>query len=193
MFVSLSRTSFVRILREVLWGWSIHTCDDNVITLIWLQCHLIDGTELLLSEDLDFVGVDDLWCDGRVDTGSLDSNDEVTAVLDEHSSVEAENTGLIWLSDIGEDDINHRYEHSVLLGMSGILNNGDDICTLLSHVDEIATDTLGEFNSVYGSLWANHIGDMGHGGTSCGSDVEDLAARLDVDVVTSTADTSGNL
>ena len=154
MFCSLSLTSLV-VLREVLGGWPIHTCDDNVIALIGLQSHLIDGTELLLSEDLDFVGVDDLWGDGRVDTGSLDSDDEVTAVLDEHSSVEAENTGLIWLGDIGKDDIDHRYEHSVLLGMSGVLNNGDDICTLLSHVDEITTDTLGELNSVDGSLWAD--------------------------------------
>ena len=56
------------ILGEVFWSGSVHACDNNVITLIRLQGHLLDRAELLLAEDLDLVGVDDFWGEGRVNT-----------------------------------------------------------------------------------------------------------------------------
>jgi predicted xylose isomerase-like sugar epimerase len=59
----------------------------------------------------------------------------VASVLNEHSGIHSQNTGLIGLSNISEDNIDHRHEHSVLLGMSGILDNWDDVGALLSHVD----------------------------------------------------------
>jgi len=113
-----------------------------MITLIGLKSHLLDRAELLLSQDLHFLGVDDFWCDGRVDTCCLNGKDEVASVLDEHGCVHAENTGLIWLSNISENHVAHRHQHSVLLGVSSILNNGDDIGSLFSHVDEVTADSL---------------------------------------------------
>ena len=72
------------VLREILGSWSVHTSDDNVISFIGFEGHLIDRSEFLLSQDLNFVSVDNLWCDSRVDTRGLNSNDEVSSVLDEH-------------------------------------------------------------------------------------------------------------
>lgn len=164
-----------------------------MITLIRLEGHLIDGAEALLSKDVDFVGVDDFWGDSRVDTGGLDGDDEVTTVLDEHGGVESENTGLIWLGDIGEDDIDHRHQHSVLLRVSGILDNGDDIGSLLGHVDEVTSDSLGELNGVDGALGSDDVRDMGNGSAGGSTDVKDLAAGLNVDLIATTGDTSSEL
>jgi len=155
--------SLIVVLGEILGGRSVHACHDNVIALIRLECHLVDGAELLLSQDLHFVGVNHLGRGGGVDARCLDGDHEVAAVLHEHGGVESKNTGLIGLGDIGEDDIAHRHEHSVLLGVTGILNNGDDVGALLGHVDKVATDTLGELHSVNGTLWTNKVGHVGHG------------------------------
>jgi hypothetical protein len=48
------------VLREVLWGRSVHTADNDVITLIGLEGDSFDGAELLLSELFNLLGVDDL-------------------------------------------------------------------------------------------------------------------------------------
>jgi hypothetical protein len=181
------------VLWEVLGCWSVHARHDNVVTLVRLQGHLIHGAELLLAQDLHLVGVNHFGWQGGVDAGGLDGDDEVASVLDEHRGVEAENTGLIWLSHIGEDHVNHGHEHSVLLGVSGVLNNGDDICALLGHIDEVTADTLGELDGVDGALGADQVGHVGHGGARGSADVENLAARLHVDVVTTTADAGGEL
>jgi len=180
-------------LWEVLWGGSEHSGDDYVITLIGLEGHLVNGAEALLSEDVNFVSVDDFWGDGRVDTGGLDSNNEMATVLDEHGGVKSENTGLIWLGDIGEDDIDHRHKHSVLLRVSGVLNNGDDIGSLFSHVDEVTADSLGEFDGVDSALGSDNVRNMGHGSARGSTDVKDLHAWGNVDLVTTTGDTSSEL
>lgn len=164
-----------------------------MIAFIGLQSHLVDGAEALLTEDLDLVGVDDLGGGSRVNTRGFDSNNEVSAVLDEHASVEAENTGLIGLGDISEDHVAHRHEHAVLLGVTSVLNNRDDIGTLLSHVDKVTADTLRELDSVDGTLGSDQVRHVGDGSARGSTDVQNLAARLDVDVVTSTADASGQL
>ena len=72
----------------------------------------------------------------------------MASVLDEHASVETEDTGLIGLGDISEDNVNHGHDHSVLLGVTSILNDGDHICALLGHIDEVTTTTLGELDSI---------------------------------------------
>ena len=43
--------------------------------------------------------------------------------------VEGDDTCLIRLSDIGKDDIDHLDEHSVLLWVTGVFYNGDDVGT----------------------------------------------------------------
>lgn len=72
----------------------------------------------------------------------------MTSVLDEHCCVQAKNTSLIGLGDVSEDDVNHGHEHSVLLWMSSVLNNWDHIGSLLGHIDQITSYSLGEFDGV---------------------------------------------
>ena len=135
-------------MREVLRGRSIHPADNDVITFVGLEGDSFDWAELLLSELFDLLGVNDLRGLSRIDATSLDRNNEMASVLDEHASVEAKDTGLIGLGDISEDNVNHGHNHSVLLGVTSVLNDGDHISALLGHIDEVTTTTLGELDSI---------------------------------------------
>ena len=42
---------------------------------------------------------------------------------------------LVRLCNISKDCIHHGHQHPVLLGMPGVLNDGDHIRSILSHVD----------------------------------------------------------
>ena len=76
----------------------------------------------------------------------------MTTVFKEISTVKGNNSGLISLGDISEDTINHRDEHSVFQGLSGITDDGDDVGSLLSHSDQISTRTVGEFDGIYNTF-----------------------------------------
>lgn len=169
MFSFVFCSSLGGILREVLGSGAVHAGHDGVITLIGLEGHHIYGAEVLLLQSLDLVLVDDLRGESRVDTSSLDSNDKMSTVLHKHVGVVSQNSSLIGLGDIGEDNINHRYEHSVFLGVSSIFNDGDDVSTLLGHVDEITSDTLGELNGVDVTLGSDEVTDVRDSGTGGGS------------------------
>ena len=49
------------VLREVLGSGSVHTANDDVVTLVGFEGDALNGAELLLSELFDLLGVDDLW------------------------------------------------------------------------------------------------------------------------------------
>ena len=109
-----------------------------MISLIWLKGDSLDWSELLLLKLFDLGSEDDLWGLDGVDAGSLDGNDEGASVLHEHGCVKPENTRLIGLSHISEDNVHHGHKHAVLLGVSGILDDGDHVGALLGHVHEVA-------------------------------------------------------
>lgn len=69
----------------------------------------------------------------------------------------------------------------------------DNVGPLLSHVDQISSRSVGELDSVDGSLRSNDVGDVGDGGSRGGSEVEDLLSGGDVDLVETSEDTSGEL
>lgn len=57
-------------------------------------------------------------------------------------TIETDNTGLIWLSNISEDAVDHADQHSVLERVTSVLNDGDDVCAMGGHVDQITTRTM---------------------------------------------------
>jgi len=123
------------IVGEVLWSWSIHSTDDDVISFVWLKGDSFYWSEFLFFESLDLRSINNFRSFGGVNTRCLDGNDEVTSVFDEVSRVQTENTGLIWLGDISENNVHHWHEHPVFLWMSGVLNDWDDVGSLFSHVN----------------------------------------------------------
>lgn len=85
--------------------------------------------DTLFSHDVDFASKDLCGGCGRVDTVGLDGDDDSTSVLEEVVCVESNNTCLIGLSDIGENDIDHLDEHSVFLGVTSVFYDGDGVGT----------------------------------------------------------------
>ena len=149
------------IIWEVLFCWPEHACHDNVVTLIWLKGHLLDWSESALSKFLYLCCINNLRCLSRVNTGGLDCNDKTSSVFDEHLCIVSQDTGLVWLSNICKDYINHRDKHSVFLRVTGILDNWDHIGSLLGHVDKFTSHSMRELNSIDSSFWSNQVSYVG--------------------------------
>lgn len=164
-----------------------------MISLERLKGKLLLGLDALLPELDDFTCEHGLGGGGGIDTVGLDGNEDTTSDLEEQVCVEADNTGLIGLGNIGENAVDHADEHAVLEGVTGILDNGDDVCAVGGHVDQITAGTVRELDGVDGTGGTDNIGDVGDGSSRGGTEVKDLAARLHVDGLETTKDTGGQL
>lgn len=49
--------------------------------------------------------------------------------------------------------------------MSGVFDNGDDVCAVSGHVDQVTTGAVGEFNCEYYSFGAYYVRNMADGGS----------------------------
>jgi hypothetical protein len=171
----------------------VDTDDHGVITLERLEGELLLGLDAHLPQLGDFLSEDSLGCGSRVDTVGLDGDDDTTANLQEETSVETDNTGLIGLGNVGEDAVDHADEHTVLERVTGILDDGNDVCAVGGHVDQVTTGAVRELDSEDGSLRTNDISNVRDGGTGGSTEVEDLGSRAHVDVVDTTKDTGSQL
>lgn len=113
--------------------------DDGVVAFVGLEGDLFAGFELVLFQLLDLAGKDGLWGGGRVDAVGLDGDHKVAAVLEKVLGVEGDDAGLVWLGNVCKDGVDHTDDHSVLVGVTGVLNDGDDVCALLCEVEEITS------------------------------------------------------
>ena len=59
-----------------------------------------------------------------VDAVRFDGYDDGSSVFQEMMGIETDDTCLIGLSDVSEDDVDHLDEHSVFLRVAGVLDNG---------------------------------------------------------------------
>eukprot|EP00955_Chlamydomonas_euryale_P004875 52082-Chlamydomonas_euryale.AAC.9 len=114
-----------------------HAHNHGMVALVRLQSDLLLGLELQLLQLLHLAREDRLGRGGRVNAARLDGDDKVAAVLQEVLCIEADNTGLVWLGDVGKDDVNHGDEHAVLLRVARVLDDRDDVGALLGHVDKV--------------------------------------------------------
>jgi hypothetical protein len=125
--------------------------DNSVVALKGLECQLLAGLHLLCLHLVDLGGKHGSGLGSRVNAAGLDADHKVAAVLQEVVRVQSNDlrlsrnrrvlnsdaqlsehsTNLIGLGDVSKDDINHADEHAVLVGVAGILNNGDNVGALL--------------------------------------------------------------
>jgi hypothetical protein len=162
-------------------------------TLVRLKRELLVGLDVLLNHALDLGGEDGLGRGGRVDAARLDRDDDVAAVLEEVVGVEGDDTGLVGLGNVGKDDVDLAHEHAVLVGVPSVLNDGDDVRPLLGHVDEVAARAVRELDGVDGALRTDDVSDVRNRRARGGTEVEDLLARGDVDLIETTEDTGRQL
>lgn len=167
--------------------------DQAVITLERLEGQLVLGLHRFGAHLLDLVGEDFGSGSRAVDTVGLDGDEDTATNLEEPVGVHGDDTGLVGLSNIGEDDVDHRDNHAVTSGLTGILNNGDDVGALGSHGDQITTRALGELDSVDVAGRTNEVSDVRDGSTRGTTKVEDARSRLHVDVIGTTGDSGAKL
>jgi hypothetical protein len=127
-----------------------------VVSLEGLERQLLLGLYPLLPQLINLGGEDGFGCGGRVNAVGLDGHDDASADLEEHVGVQADNTGLVGLGNVGEDAVNHADEHAVLHGVTCVLcetlaeapitvlmtlhtNDGNNICSVGRHVYQITT------------------------------------------------------
>lgn len=113
-----------------------------MITFIRLQCELFLWFQFIGLHLLHLSGKDSLRLRRRINAGCLDGDDEMAAILKEMLCIQCHNTTLIRLCNIGKDGINHADQHTVLVWMTGVLNNGYNVGTLFGYINQITTGTV---------------------------------------------------
>lgn len=107
--------------------------------------------------------------------------------------IETHDSGLVRLGNVRKDYINHSNQHSVAKGMTGILDDGNNIGAVGSHSDQVTTGAVRELNSVDGPRRSYEISDMTDGCPTGGTEIQHFRSRAHVDVVETTEDTSSQL
>mmetsp|Transcript_19768 Transcript_19768/g.29620 ORF Transcript_19768/g.29620 Transcript_19768/m.29620 type:complete len:306 (-) Transcript_19768:35-952(-) len=152
---------------------------EGVITMVGLESQLFLRLAAVLAKLVHFRGEDGFGGGGGVDAAGLDGDEDGAVVLQEVGGVVRDDTSLIRLGDIREDNIDHADQHSVPLGLTGVLDDRDDVRSALGHVCQVSAASVGEFNGVDDALRANHVRDVRDGGAGGASEVEDLGAGFD--------------
>lgn len=186
------------------------TCDQTMVTLEGFCKLLACGYKSLVSVKhtqgklelrldtvcahlLDFAGKDLSRGSGTVNTVGLDGDQDTATGLEEPVGIHGNDTGLVGLGNIGEDDVHHGDNHTVASGLTSILNNGDHVGALGSHTDKVTARARRELNSVDEAGRANKVSNVGDGSTRGTTEVEDAGSGLHVDVVGTTSDGSTQL
>ena len=84
------------------------------------------------------------------------------ACLQEVMRIEGDDAGLIGLCNVREDAVNHSNEHSVLMRMAGIFNDGHYVGSFLRNVEQISTRAVRKFDRVYEPFWSYDVRDVGN-------------------------------
>lgn len=142
-----------------------------MVAFIRLQVYLFDWPEFLLTESVDLLSEYLLRWDCRIDTACFDRDHKRATVLDKHGGIESQNSCLVRLGNVCKNDVHHRHKHAILLRMSCILDDRNDVCTLLRHVNEVTAGSLGKFNRINSASRANQVRDVRHSCTGSGSQV----------------------
>jgi len=164
-----------------------------MVAMVRLEGQLFLGFATGLLEPVALGGVNDIGGGGGVNAVSLDGDDELASVLQEHVGIQSNNTGLIGLGNIREDDVHHADQHAVTQRLTGIFDDRDDVRSLLGHVGQITAGTVRELDGVNNAFRANHVGNMGDGGSGSATEVQNTHAGLDGHVANATNDGSGDL
>lgn len=136
-----------------------------MVFLIRLQGDELLGHESFLLEFLNLALEDDFGVDCGVNAGGLDGNHENSSVLQEVSAVHGNDSCLVWLSDIGEHEVDHLNHESVLLRLSGVLDNGNYVGSFLCHGNQVSSASGRELHCIKNSFLSNNVGDVRAGGS----------------------------
>lgn len=180
---------FIYLLFSLLgFANSVSTSHDRMVTLIRLEGDLFERLKALLLHALDLLIEHGFGGCCGINATRLDGDHAVAADLQEVLCVDADDTGLVGLGDISKDCVDHGDKHPVLVGVTGILDDGDDVGALLGHVQELAAGAGSKLNGVDSAGGADKVRDVGNSGAGRSAEVQDLGARAHPDVADTASD-----
>lgn len=97
-----------------------HHC---VVTLVWFQSNLFERLKLAILELLNLPSKYFFRNSSRINTARLDRDDCVTAILEEKLSIPRDDSSLVGLRHICEDDVDHVDKDTILLWCPRVLHN----------------------------------------------------------------------
>mmetsp|Transcript_30392 Transcript_30392/g.46616 ORF Transcript_30392/g.46616 Transcript_30392/m.46616 type:complete len:210 (+) Transcript_30392:552-1181(+) len=77
--------------------------------------------------------------------------------------------------------------------MSGIFNNGNDICPCLGHINQVTSWTMRKFHRIDRPLGTNNVRYMGHGCSRSGTHVQYFGSWFDPNIIDTTQYSGSNL
>mmetsp|Transcript_4894 Transcript_4894/g.31336 ORF Transcript_4894/g.31336 Transcript_4894/m.31336 type:complete len:226 (+) Transcript_4894:2372-3049(+) len=150
----LGRRLFFRFL---LLRHAVTAANHRMVALVRFQRDLLHGLETVLLKLLHFTCKDRLGGCGGINAVGLDADHELTLVLQEILCVQGHDTSLVWLCNICENCVHHSDQHAVLLRVTRILDDGDDVRPLLGHVDQVPSRTMRELHRIDHSGRSHHV------------------------------------
>lgn len=164
-----------------------------MISFVGLECYLFLGFEFVGLEFLNLGSEYGFGLSGRIDARRLDGNDKVSAVLEEILRVEGDDSGLIGLRNVSEHGVDHADQHAILVRMTSVFDDRNNIRSLLGDVDQITARSGGELDGIDETFGSDNVRDVGNCGSGSSAQIEDFGTGRHVDVVDTTENGGGQL
>ena len=101
--------------------------------------------------------------------------------------------GLLTLSNISKDGVYGADKHAVAQRVTGVLDDGNNVGTVSGHANQITTGAVRELDGIDTAGGTDDISNVRDGGTAGTTNVENLRARANVNLVQTTQDTGSQL
>jgi len=164
----------------------------GVISLVRFQRELLERFKVFRLQFAHFASKDGFRGRRAVNAGGLDGNDGVAAIFQKVVRIQCHNAGLIGLGDIGKDGVDHAEQHAVLERVSGVFDNGNNVGALLGDAEQVASGAVGEFDRVDRARGTDNVAHVRDRGARSGAQIEHLGAGVNVNVVDTTENGSGD-
>ena len=97
--------------------------------------------------------------------------------LQEVVRVESDNSSLIGLRDIGEDDVDHADEHSVLMRVTRVLDDRHNVGSSLGDVEQISAGSVRELDGVDETFWSDDVRNVRNCSSGSSTKIENLIIK----------------
>ena len=92
--------------------------------------------------------------------------------------VESDNSSLIGLRDIGEDAVNHSDEHSVLVRVTGVLDDWHNVGSRFGDVEQITAGSVRELDGVDETFGSDDVRNVRNCSSRSSTKIENLNIKL---------------
>lgn len=91
--------------------------------------------------------------------------------------VESDNSSLVGLRNIGEDDVDHADEHSVLVRVTGVLDDRNNVGSSLRDVEQISAGSVRELDGVDETFGSDDVRNVRNCSSGSSTKIENLISK----------------